>query len=130
MLTRSTVKILLLLSLTTGCHVNRADDSFARGFIESLRSRDPAGGAQLEPGSDIAREGWAVVTEQAANLPPGEPDSVVLKEWATIRDSHGVARKLTYKISSGERHSTIDVWVVGQGRRYVNTVRTTAHFPR
>ena len=122
---RLAVAILVVLFLL-GCEASPEDDQFGREFIHNVRTGNPAGAKQLEPGGELAAIGWRVVAQQARHLPDTVPDSVVLAEWSRQRDRLGVSRKLTYRVHFEAECSIVELWLVELGGApYVNTVRMT-----
>jgi hypothetical protein len=118
--------VLLILALLIGCRADRHDDAFARDVIQNLRTRSAALAAQLEPHSEIAAVGWEALCAAPAIFPPGQSDSVILVEWERLKDEHGPARKLTYRVRSQTRRATYEIWIVDKGgKTYLNTLQTT-----
>jgi hypothetical protein len=101
------------------------DDAFARSFLENVRSRDVAGAAQLQPGSDISSK-WTRIAALSSSFPKGSPLEIRPVRWVLYVDSTIVARKLTYRIESPTDTTQAQIWLVDvAGRRYVNTFRWT-----
>jgi hypothetical protein len=103
-----------------------ADDSFARSFLENVRSQNVAGAAQLQPGSAISSKGWTGIAALSSYFPKGSPREVLPVRWVLFLDSAGVSRKLSYRIATPGDTTLAEIWLVDvAGRRYVNTFRMT-----
>ena len=102
-----------------------ADDSFARSFLENVRSQNVAGAAQLQPGSAISSK-WTGIAALSSYFPKGSPREVLPVRWVLFLDSAGVSRKLSYRIATPGDTTLAEIWLVDvAGRRYVNTFRMT-----
>lgn len=112
------------------CGPDPDDDAFARSFLSALQTQDPAAEHQLEPNSSISAAGIEGLIGHSTHLPSGSPDSVRLVEWERLRDEHGPARKLTYRVFGSDRSAQVELWLVTkEGRTYVNTARTRGLVP-
>ena len=100
------------------------DDSFARSFLEHVRSQDAAGAAQLQPGSAISAKGWTSIAGLSSYFPKGGPQRIRFVGWLLFVDSAVVAKKLSYRIEASADTTLAEVWLVHVGgRTYVNTFR-------
>jgi hypothetical protein len=101
------------------------DDAFARSFLENVRSKNVAGAAQLQPGSDISSK-WTGIAAMSSYFPKGSSLEIRPVRWVLYVDSAMVARKLTYRIETPTDTTQAQIWLVDvAGRRYVNTFRMT-----
>ena len=103
------------------------DDSFARSFLEHVRSQDAAGAAQLEPASVISsKKGWTSIAAMSSYFPKGGPQRIRSVGWLLFVDSAVVGKKLSYRIETSADTTLAEVWLVHvDGRAYVNTFRMT-----
>ncbi|HEX9085810.1 MAG TPA: hypothetical protein VF836_13805, partial [Gemmatimonadaceae bacterium] len=100
------------------------DDSFARSFLEHVRSQDTAGAAQLEPGSAIRSKGWTTIAAMSSYFPKGGPQRIRFVGWLLFVDSAFVAKKLSYRVEAPADTTLAEVWLVHVGgRAYVDTFR-------
>jgi hypothetical protein len=100
------------------------DDSFARSFLEHVRSQDAAGAAQLKPGSVISSKGWKSIAAMSSYFPKGGPLRIRPVGWLLLVDSSVVAKKLSYRIEASAGTTLAEVWLVDVGGRpYVETFR-------
>jgi hypothetical protein len=101
------------------------DDAFALSFLENVRSKNVAGAAQLQPGSDISSK-WTGISALSSYFPKGSPLEIRPVRWVLYVDSTMVARKLTYRIETPTDTTQAQIWLVDvAGGRYVNTFRMT-----
>ena len=102
--------------------VPQGDDQLARAYIHALHDSGAVAVMGRTKRESAAVPAFAFGVEAMRNLLPRAPlDTVVLEQWAAVKDStHAAgATKLVYAVRGGAEAAQVDVWVEREGDRPV-----------
>jgi hypothetical protein len=123
----------LLLSagaLLAACSYDSRDAADAHSVVFAILTQDTLSAIALEPGTSVARSGWAPILAVRSHLPAPATNNVTLVKWENVRDRYGKARVFTYEVAGAEESAWVEVWIVSRGEEtFLNTVRTYSTRP-
>ena len=102
--------------------VPEGDDQLARAYIHALHDSGAVAVMGRTKRESAAVPAFAFGVEAMRNLLPRAPlDTVVLEQWAAVKDSAHTAgaTKLVYGVRGGTESAQVDVWVEREGERPV-----------